>query len=94
MCTSWWSLEERQAFLDTIKDKNVQLIIHGHDHQTYIGEIEGIPVVCSGGSQLPVSFFDENGHYEKTIFFDARQESDGSFTPVKVSVSTRDVYNE
>lgn len=82
----WWSPEERQDFLATIKDKNVQIIMTGHDHQTYTGTINSIPVVCSGGDTLPVSLFDSNGHYEKTAFFKARQEADGSFTPIAAKV--------
>jgi len=88
----WWSPEEQQAFLDAIKGKNVQVIMNGHDHQTYTGSIEGVPVVCSGGGTLPVSLFDANGRLEKTVFFSARQEADGSYTPVPTTVPTVNVY--
>lgn len=89
---TWWHSEERQAFLDAIKGKNVQLIMNGHDHQTYTGAIDGIPVVCSGGDTLPVSLFDANGRYEKTLFFSAQKKADGSFVPVAATVPTVGVY--
>jgi hypothetical protein len=89
---TWWHPEERQAFLDAIKGKNVQLIMNGHDHQTYTGTINSIPVVCSGGDKLPVSLFDANGRYEKTIFLAAQKKADGSFTSVPVTVPTVGVY--
>lgn len=67
----WWSVEDRQKFTEAIRGKKVQLIMHGHDHETYTGNIEGIPVVCAGGSQLPVALFDANGVYQKTVFLNA-----------------------
>jgi hypothetical protein len=84
----WWTKEERDDFLAAIQGKNVQLIITGHDHQTYTGSVktgeEKIPVVCTGGKILSLSLFDVTDKYQKTVYFKAREEADGSFTPEPV----------
>ena len=62
--------KERENFIAAIKGKNIQLILNGHRHKTQMATFEGIATLTAGGGQLPLSLFDENGNYEKTIFFE------------------------
>ena len=40
----WWSEDRRQQYHELIKDKNVLAIIHGHAHEPYIYQWEGLDI--------------------------------------------------
>lgn len=58
--SDWWSMNEKDAFRDVIREHNVQLIINGHWHASGLGHWYDIPVVRGSGSEFGVIEFTNN----------------------------------
>lgn len=62
----WWTVAQKEAFLDVIRPYHILALIHGHTHATYRYEWEGYDILNVGSPYYLNYNFDGQGHF--TVF--------------------------